>query len=155
MNILLLPLIIFLSIFGEISAYAEKSYHFEIDEHVYDLEYNVDANVLEMALDQELNSFLIGIENTHDSLFSIILPNEMISAENNEFAVLVNGLEVDYTLESTPSSSKISFFVFEGTQEIEIIGTHVIPEFPFSVFALILLMTSAVILTKRTHLFIK
>ena len=86
-----------------------ESYNLQIDEHSYDLEYQINADVLAMAIDQELNSLLIGIDNTEDSLFSIKLPNEMISAENNEFAVLVDGLEIDYNLNSLRDSTEISF----------------------------------------------
>ncbi len=130
-------------------------YNLEIDEHVFDLEYEIDADVLAMALDQELNSLLIGIDNSHDSLFSIKLPDKMISAENNEFAVLVNGLEVDYEYASLDDSIQITFFVPTGTQEIEIIGTYVIPEFSYVVLILILMMTSVIIFTKRNILGIK
>ena len=125
------------------SSFAEKStYLLEIDEHSYILEYEIDADVLEMAIDGELTSFLIGIEKTQDSVFFMNLPSELISAENNEFAVLVDGFEVDYELESSETSSDISFFVPEGSQEIEIIGTQVIPEFPIGllfIFAVIMI----------------
>jgi len=132
----------FLPIFSE-------SYNLEVDEHSYDLEYDINANVLAMAIDHELNSLLIGIDNTHDSKFTITLPNEMISAENNEFAVLVDGYEVDYELHSLSDDIQILFFVPTDTQEIEIIGTHVIPEFPFSILVLLILMTSTIILTRK------
>lgn len=143
-----LLLVGFLPVFSE-------SYNLQIDEHSYDLEYQVDANVLAIAIDQELNSLLIGIENTNDSQFSIKLPNEMISAENNEFAVLVDGLEVDYELNSLVDMTEISFFVPSLSQEIEIIGTHVIPEFPIVVLILVLTITGVVLLTKNTRLGIK
>ena len=132
-----------------------ESYNLQIDEHSYDLEYQIDANVLAMAIDQELNSLLIGIVNANDSQFSIKLPNEMISAEQNEFAVLVDGLEVDYELNSLGDMTEISFFVPNLSQEIEIIGTHVIPEFPIVVLILVLTITGAILLTKKTPLGIK
>ena len=108
-----------------------------------------------MAIDQELNSLLIGIENANDSQFSIKLPNEMISAEKNEFAVLVDGLEVDYDLDSLGDVTEISFFIPNLSQEIEIIGTHVIPEFPFAVLILILMISGVILLSKKNDLRIK
>ena len=143
-----------LLLIGFLPAFSE-SYNLQIDEHSYDLEYQVDADVLAMAIDQELNSLLIGIDNANDSLFSIKLPNEMISAEKNEFAVLVNGLEVDYDLNSLGDVTEISFFVPSLTQEIEIIGTHIIPEFPIVVLILVLTITGVVLLTKKTPLGIR
>ena len=144
-------------IFGITDAFADKSsYHFEIDDHVYDLEYDVDANVIAMALDPELTSLLIGIESTHESQFSINLPNEMISAENGEFAVLVDGYEVDYHLNIQDSKTQIFFFVNEGTQEVEIIGTHVIPEFPIGLlFGVLLIMPVIILFSKNSRLWFK
>jgi len=102
-----------------------------------------------MALDQELTSLLVGIENTKDSVFSINLPQEMITSENNEFAVLVNGLEVDYDLELLDNGVVLKFFVPDGTQEIEIIGTRVIPEFPLGgILGFVSMISVAILLTK-------
>ena len=132
-----------------------ESYNLKIDEHSYDLEYEVNANVLAMEIDQELNSLLIGIENTNDSTFSIKLPNEMISAENNEFAVLVDGQEVGYEINSMGDKTEMTFFVLSLSQEIEIIGTHVIPEFPFVILILILMISGVIVLSKKNNLRIK
>ena len=140
-----------LSIVGSVPVFSE-SYNLQIDEHNYDLEYEINANVLAMAIDQELNSLLIGIENAEDSLFLIKLPNEMISAENNEFAVLVDGQEVGYEINSIGDKTEMIFFVPSLSQEIEIIGTHVIPEFPIVVLLLILTVSGTILLTKSTHL---
>ena len=140
---------------GFLPAFSE-SYNLQIDEHSYDLEYQVDADVLAMAIDQELNSLLIGIENANNSLFSIKLPNEMISAENNEFAVLVDGYEVDYQLNTLDPKTQILFFVNEGTQEIEIIGTQVIPEFPVGLlFGVLLVMPIIILFSKNSRLWFK
>jgi len=129
------------------------SYILEIDEHVYDIQYYVDADVIAMAIDEELDSLLVGIENTKDSIFLIDLEHEMINAQNNEFAVLVNGLEVDYEIISDDDSSTLKFFVPAGTQEIEIIGTYVIPEFPIGMtLILVATMTSVLILSKTGKL---
>lgn len=152
-NVFFLFVVPLLSV-GFLPAFSE-SYNLQIDEHSYDLEYQVDADVLAMAIDQELNSLLIGIENANDSQFSIKLPNEMISAENNEFAILVDGLEVDYELSSLGDMTEISFFVPSMSQEIEIIGTHVIPEFPIVILILVLTITSVILLTKNTRIGIK
>ena len=126
------------------------SYILEIDEHVYDIQYYVDADVIAMAIDEELDSLLVGIENTKDSIFSIDLEHEMINAQNNEFAVLVNGLEVDYEIISDDDSSTLKFFVPTGTQEIEIIGTHVIPEFPIGMTVILVATMSTVLILSKT-----
>ncbi|KAG2479013.1 MAG: hypothetical protein NPMRd3_810004 [Nitrosopumilales archaeon] len=132
-----------------LNAFAEQTYLLSIDEHTFELEYELTGDLIAMALDQELTSLLIGIENTKDSVFSINLPQEMITSENNEFAVLVNGLEVDYELELLDNEVVLKFFVPDGTQEIEIIGTRVIPEFPFGgILGFVSMISVGILLTK-------
>lgn len=144
-------------IFWTSPVYASSpTYQIVIDEHNYNLEYEIDANVIAMAIDQELNSLLIGIENAQNSLFKIELPTEMISAENNEFAVLVDGYEVDYQIISKESSNIISFFIPVGSQEVEIIGTHVIPEFPLGItIGFVLILISSVLISKMNSIQIR
>jgi len=78
-------LIIAILIIGISPIFAEeKKYVLEIDEHVFDIVYDVDADVLAMAIDQESKSLLVGIENAQDSQFMISFPKEMIDAENGQ-----------------------------------------------------------------------
>jgi len=135
------------------SVFAENIYNLIVDEHSFDLTYEFSGDVIAMAIDQELRSLLIGVEDTKDSLFRITFDNELISAKNGDFAILVNGLEVDYGVSKNDSVSTLSFYVEEGTEEIEIIGTHVIPEFPFSVFFGFVLMTSVVLIISKFRIF--
>lgn len=115
-------------IFSTHSAYAE-TYHLEIDDNAFDIEYELQGDVIAMAADKESISLLIATENVLDSQFKINLPYELIRAENNEFAVLVNGFEVDYEVINT-DNAELLFFIPAFTEEIEIIGTFVVPEFP-------------------------
>ena len=115
-------------LFPNLFVYGE-TFRIEIDDTVYDVEYQLDGDVIAMAIDKETLSLLIATENVRDSEFQITLPNELIRAENNEFAVLINGLEVGYAVKDT-IGSHLTFFVPVFTEEIEIIGTFVVPEFP-------------------------
>ncbi|MCH8834102.1 MAG: hypothetical protein IIA81_07450 [Thaumarchaeota archaeon] len=146
-----LLLIIFLAIIQSSNIFAVQSYDLIIDENSFELKYELNGDVIAMALDQELTSLLIGIDKTKDSTFTIELPNEMIRSEDNAFAVLVNGLEVDYEIVSDNDSSALEFFVPSGTEEIEIIGTYVIPEFPLG-FVLIFgaIMTVVCLMTRHS-----
>jgi len=135
------------------SVFAENTYNLIVDEHSFDLTYEFSGDVIAMAIDKELTSLLIGVENTKDSLFRITFDNELISAKNGDFAILINGLEVDYGVSKNDSVSTLTFYVEEGTEEIEIIGTHVIPEFPFSVFFGFVLMTSIVLIITKFRIF--
>lgn len=127
-----------------------SEYKLAIDEQVYSIPYQVNAQVIAIAIDPELTSLLIGLENSKDSIFVIDLQHEIINSNNNEFAILVNGHEVDYELISDSDSSKFSFYVPEFTEEVEIIGTNVIPEFPFGVILGFALLITAVTIISRT-----
>ena len=129
-----------------------SEYILEIDENVFFIPYQINAKVIAMAIDPELTSLLIGLENTSDSIFVIDLKHDLINVHNNEFAILVNGLEVDYDIVSDSDSSTLSFFVPTFTEEVEIIGTHVIPEFPFGVIMGLVMMVSIMVAVSRAKI---
>lgn len=110
-------------------AFAENNYHLEVDEISFDIKYDFAGDVIAMEIDKESTSLLIGTENVKDAQFRITLPDDLIHADNNAFVVLVNGYEVEYKVTSG-ADTVITFVVPDFTEEIEIIGTNVIPEFP-------------------------
>ena len=136
-------------IFSSNLAYG-STYSLETSDMPFEISYELNGDVIAMAVDENTTSFLIGITNVEDSNFEISLPNELISAENNEFAVLVDGIEVDYDVYTQNDAAMLQFFVPANSQEIEIIGTHVIPEFPLG--ALVVLATMIVIVTFVTKI---
>lgn len=129
--------------------FATSSYELIVDDHIFNIDYDVDADVLAMAIDRETSSLLIGLDNTNDSNFIILLDNKIISAENNDFVVLVNGVDVDYELKVINNDISLQFFVPAYTEEIEIIGTHVIPEFPIGVIVLLVAMLTVITVASR------
>ena len=150
----ILLLISFIPVFAE--SHPEYSgienpseYVLNIEEHTFAIKYDVNGDVIAMAIDPELTSLLIALENTTDSVFKIDLDHQLINAQNNEFAILVNGYEVEYEIVSDANSSTFTFFVPQYTEEIEIIGTHVIPEFPLgAIFGLVLLTTMIMVVSR-------
>lgn len=119
------------------------------DDQTFEVRYSLDGQVIAMAIDHELNSLLIGITEVKDSAFQITLPQDLISAENNEFIVLVNQIEVDYNVSEQDDTATLSFFVPVDSEEIEIIGTQVIPEFPLGVLMVFATMIVAVTLVTK------
>jgi len=89
-------------------------------------------------------------------LWKVPLIYQLIRATNNEFVVLVDGQDVDYEIMPDSDNFTISFFVPIGTQEVEIIGTSVIPEFPIgAISGLVLMVSSIVLFTKVKPSFFK
>lgn len=126
------------------------------EQHIYSISYVVNADVIAMEIDPESKSLLIGLDNTYDSQFFIGLEHELINAPNNEFVILVGGQEVDYKITSDSDSSTFEFFVPAGTEEVEIIGTSVIPEFPIgAIFGFVVMIFSIVIFAKVKAPFFK
>lgn len=157
---LILPLLIFTSpIFAQTPSDElsnSSQYALEIDEHAYSISYVVNANVVAMDIDPESTSLLIGLDNTYDSRFFIGLEHELINAQNDEFIILVDGQETDYEISSDSDSSTFAFFVPTGTEEVEIIGTHVIPEFPIgAIFGFAVMISTIMIFVKVKAPFFK
>jgi predicted secreted protein with PEFG-CTERM motif len=157
---LILPFLIFSTpIFAQTLDSDESSnseYVLEIDQHEYSISYVVNADVIAMAIDPESKSLLIGLDNTYDSQFSIGLEHELINAQNNEFVILVDGEEVDYEITSDSASSTFTFFVPIGSEEVEIIGTSVVPEFPIgAIFGFAVMISSIMIFAKIKAPFFK
>lgn len=151
------PSLIFLSLiplllFSNFSAYAE-SFSLEIDDEVYDIEYDFNGDIIAMAIDKDTFSLLIATENVNDSQFQIKLPNDLIRAENNEFAILVNGFEVDYEVLDTVDVN-LTFFVPAFTEEIEIIGTFVVPEFPLGAVLVLGTISGIIIIVQKSKKFL-
>ncbi len=151
MSLIYLSLITLL-FFSNLSAYAE-SYSLEIDDEVYDIKYDFNGDVIAMAIDKETFSLLIATENVNDSQFQIKLPDDLIRAENNEFAVLVNGFEVDFEVMETVDRN-LTFFVPAFTEEIEIIGTFVVPEFPLGQVLVLGAISGIIILVQKSKKFL-
>jgi hypothetical protein len=156
---LILPFLIFTTpIFAQTTPdeTSNQQYILKFDDHDYVISYDVNANVLAMEIDSESKSLLIGLENTHDSQFSIDLEHELINAPNDEFVVLVDGQDMDYQIASDSNNSKLNFFIPAGTEEVEIIGTHVIPEFPLGViFGFVVMIFTVTIFAKIKTPFFK
>lgn len=99
------------------------------------------GKVTHMTPDTDANSLIIGLETTSEGMFTATFPREVIDAkigdEDDDFFVLVDGEEVDFDETKTSSDRTLGISFPAGTEEIEIIGTHVIPEFG-SITAMIL-----------------
>jgi len=153
MNTILIFLITVSFIFSPIIFAYGETYDLTIDDKNFEIFYTIDGSVIAMAIDKELRSLLVGTENVeNDSFFQIEFSNELIRAENNDFVVLVNGYEVEYAVSSTDLGTKLIFSIPAYTEEIEIIGTFVIPEFPFGIFLVLVSLITVVIVFSKSKI---
>jgi len=112
---------------------------FEVDAGSYgtfDVDYTIrGATVKEMIVDPEIFALIVILETSGDGAITLKLPRESIDAtimdgQDDDFIILIDGIEVPYREVSTNADSRtISIEFEEGDSDIEIIGTFVIPEF--------------------------
>ena len=106
--------------------------------------------------DLDEKSLMVEIESVSNGTLVIKLPREVIDAkfagEDDSFIVLLDGLDVDFDEVTTGNERTLTIEYPEGTEDIEIIGTYVIPE--FGGIAIIILMVSvfSVIFVSRNKL---
>ncbi len=115
------------------------------------------GSVLGITPDVDANSLLIEISTTSDGELTIILPRALIDAKLNgdddEFFVLVDAEEVDFDETKTSTERTLMIPFFDGTEEIEIIGTFVIPEFgTIAAMILSVAIISIIAVTAKTKL---
>jgi len=91
------------------------------------------AKLLNIIPDLDAVSLLIFIETTDEGSITLTIPRSVLDASINggddEFFVLVDGEEVDFEEITTSVDRTLTIDFFAGTEQIEIIGTFVIPEF--------------------------
>lgn len=135
-------------------AFGEDTYQLQVDDKTFPITYEFDGSLISMDVDKQSTSLLVGIKDTKDSEFMISFPSEVLDAQNGDFIVLVDGLETDYSLLYKGDNPTISFPMPQYSEEVEIIGTSVIPEFPFGALAVMIVVTTTIVLlSKQSRIF--
>ncbi len=70
----------------------------------------------------------------------VIIPNQALWAVDGKWTVVVNGTQTPYKLSEDASNTYISFYYVHSTENVLIIGTNAIPEYPQITFPLVLVM---------------
>ena len=87
------------------------------------------AEILGMTPDTENKSLIVEIKTDCDGELKITLPKEVIDTDEEGFFVLVDGDETNHDAVSEPGFWTLTIPFSNGSEEVEIIGTFVIPEF--------------------------
>ena len=105
------------------------------------VEFNVDyditgsGNVVNVTPDSEASSVIVELESaTEQGVLTITLPRDVMDAktsdeEDDDFFVLVDGEEVVFEETKTDNDRTLAIQFPAGSEEVEIIGTFVVPEF--------------------------
>lgn len=130
----------------------------KVDRTNFVLSYKITGgSVLSVTPDDEANSLIIAIKTTSDGVLTITLPRALIDAKINgqddNFFVLIDGEEVDFDETTTTTDRTLTIAFPDGAEEIEIIGSFVVPEFG-TIAALILAIAiiSIIAVSAKTRL---
>ena len=108
------------------------------------------GKIISIIPDLDETSLIITIETTTDGELMITLPKDVI---DGIFFVLVDGEETMYTEEGNDNYSTLIIPFYNGTEEIEIIGTFVIPEFgTIVVLVLAIAIITIITITSKSRL---
>ena len=126
-----------------------------IEDHSLDYELTC-AEIQSMTPDTEMKSMIIAIKTDCDGELTITLPKDVIDTDENGFFVLVDGDETNHIASSIGEFWTLTIPFSYGSEEIEIIGTFVIPEFgTIAALVLVVAITSIIIISaKNKQIFI-
>ena len=120
------------------------------------------GKILSITPDVEGKSLVVEIETTDDGEVTLILPRSIIDArmgddgksgEDDSFFVLVDGAEADFDETTTSDDRTLTIPFTDGTTQIEIVGTWVIPEFgTVAMIVLAVAIVSIVAISARSRL---
>lgn len=129
-----------------------------VDRTNFVLSYTIKGgSVLSVTPDDEAHSLIVAIKTTSDGELKITLPRALIDAKINEqddnFFVLIDGEEVEFEETTTDTDRTLTIAFPDGAEEIEIIGSFVVPEFG-TIAALILAIAiiSIIAVSAKTRL---
>jgi predicted secreted protein with PEFG-CTERM motif len=91
------------------------------------------GRLINIMPDVDAHSLIVTIEATSDGELIITIPRSVMDATidgvDDNYFVLVDGEEVDFVEEKTSTDRTLTIQFPAGAEEIEIIGTFVVPEF--------------------------
>jgi predicted secreted protein with PEFG-CTERM motif len=112
-----------------------------------------------MTIDAQSLSVIVSVNSTSDGTISIQLPRSLIDAktgsgQDDAFIVLIDGAEVKPQSESSDNNFRnITIQFLQGDQDIELIGTQIVPEFgPIAALVLAIAIISIIAVSAKTGL---
>ncbi len=127
----------------DIAQLSSEKYLLKIDDKTYDVYYgyhgSFEADVKKidelpklayMNINQDRKSIEITMESVpSNSVLWLRLPIEVIYAENEQYRLVIDGIDTKYDLTKFPDQYAVGMIIPKDTKYIEIIGTSVVPEF--------------------------
>lgn len=124
----------------------------------YPVKYSITGGSIgDMAINQNETSLVVSMNTTGSGNLTMTLPRTLIDAKSgsadDQFFVLVDGADTNFNETKTSTDRTITVSFPDGTQQLEVIGTEVVPEFGILSFAVLgISIISIVTVSARTKL---
>ena len=142
--------------------FAQTPQKFEVKDTQSGKGYNVNYNIVggrvdDISINQQETSLVVLLNSTSDGNLTMSMPRSLIDAKNggndDQFLVLVDGADSDFVEKKTDTDRTVTISFPESSQQIEVIGTQVVPEFGGLSFAvLVIAIISIVAISSKTGL---
>ena len=129
-------------------------------QQTFNVNYTITGGTVKtMTIDAQSLSVIVSVNSTSDGTISLQLPRALIDAKTNSgqddaFIILIDGAEVKPQSESANNDFRnITVQFLQGDQDIEIIGTQIVPEFgPIAALVLAIAIVSIIAVSAKTGL---
>jgi len=143
------------SVSAEVVVEDDESIRVVVDGEIFSIKYSIENGTVTAAyIDVETKSLIIVIDSSDDGVITLTLPNTLITSDEFGYFILLDGEEADNYDESSTSSNTTLVIPFTaGTEEIEIIGSWVVPEFgAIAGLVLAIAIISIIVLSAKTRM---
>jgi len=129
-------------------------------QQTFNVNYTISGGAVKtMTIDAQSLSVIVSINSTSDGTITLQLPRTLIDSKTNSgqddaFIILIDGAEVKPQSESADNDFRnITVQFLQGDQDIEIIGTQIVPEFgPIAALVLAIAIVSIIAVSAKTGL---
>ena len=140
---------------SEVTIEDEETIKVVVNGEIFSIKYSIENGTITAAyIDPENRSVIILIDALDDGVLTVTLPNSLITTDEYGFFILIDGEEANNYDESISGDGTTLIIPFSSsTDEIEIIGTWVVPEFgAIAGLVLALAIISIIVLSAKTKL---
>jgi len=108
------------------------------------------AVVDDISMNPQDSSLIVSIKSSSDGNLTMTLPRTLIDAKtatgDDTFLVLVDGADSEFTETQNNSNRTVMVSIPKGTEQVEVIGTQVVPEFGGLLYAILAVAVFSIIL---------
>ena len=111
------------------------------------------ATIITANLETKSKSLNIKIMADSDGEITLEIPRSVLDSKDDSFFVLVDGEETSFEEEKTSTTRSLTIQFYSGAEEIEIIGTQIVPEFgTIAALVLAVAIISIIAVSAKTRL---